>query len=547
MAKFALFVIVAACILLRNSVVGEKLAKRQSCNTADLPSACRPILASGVFGAAFADSTNFVNNYCGDMCGQPLYNYLKNCDAGSNNTTMFDFFCSSNAAREQCLQQTLTAQDSLLDACANPFQGTTCNATCESALATANESLGCCLFSYYAVTGGLSGANLIFDFCGEDLKMLCVGGVSGQTLQFPTPAVNPECEEFVDDVDESCRYLLGDDPTILAISDLDGFCGEKCGPEIYQFNRNCDEQTGGNASVFSDVLCARNNEDKQCNEYLNNFHALGFEACNGIGVTCPAECSTALKQGQATFGCCLPSLLQLFSGVDISKYSAILSTLCKVDIDSNCLGAFSGKPAPPPAIEPTEKPTSARCGSLRNAIPATCQDVSTIDTIFFLAYSNHSAFHDRFCKGNCASPVYEYINECVNSTEAVYIDFLCSQTPSGTQCVNILSDESLDTVLEGVCRDATDKQCSRDCQVSVEGFAKTYGCCLFTYSALDTNVTHANGLYAQCGADNPGLCTGGISNAAINAPEGEVENAAVGTIFRPTLLLISCLAFTITM
>ena len=164
-----------------------------------------------------------------------------------------------------------------------------------------------------------------------------------------------------------------------------------------------------------------------------------------------------------------------------------------------------------------------------------------------MAYSDPDGFQDSFCNADCAKPVYDYINECVNSTEAVYIDFLCSQTPSGTQCVNILRDQSLDTVLDGVCRDATDKQCSRDCQVAVEAFAKSYGCCFFTFSALDTNVTYTNGLYAQCGADNPGLCTGGITNAAINAPEGEVEDATVGTIFRSTLLLILCLACILTM
>ena len=550
MAKCALFVTVAACILLENSVVGVKLAKRQSCNPADLPSACRPILTTTIFGAAIADQTNFVDDYCGDTCGEPLYNYFKDCDAGSDNATVFDFFCSSNAAGEQCLPLTLSAalaEDSVFFDCLNPIQGTTCNATCESALAAANESLGCCLFSYYAVTGGLSGANLIFDFCGEDLKMLCVGGVSGQTLQFATPAVDPECEEFVDDVDESCRYLLSQDPTVLAISDLDGLCGNKCGPELYQFYRDCDGRTEGNSSIYSDVLCARNSENKRCGELLFSFDMLNFEACDGLPFTCPAECSTAFQQGQATFGCCLSSFFQLFSGEDTSLYTQIVSTVCKVEVSSNCLGGFSGKPAPPPAAEPTEKPTSARCSSLLNAIPATCQDVSTKDLIFVSAFSNPAGFQESFCNGDCAKPVYEYINECVNSTDAANIDFLCSQTPSGTQCVNILRDQSLDTVLDGVCRDATDKQCSRSCQVAVEGFAKTYGCCLFTYSALDTNVTYTNGLYAQCGADHPGLCTGGITNAAINAPGNEVEDAAVGTIFSTTLLLTLFLAFVITM
>ena len=492
MAKYALFVAVAACIVLKTSVFGAQLAKRQSCDTADLPQACLPILASGVYGAAFANSTNFVDNYCDDTCGEPLYNYFKDCDAGSDNATVFDFFCSSNAAGEQCLLHTISANDSFF-ACAEPIQGTlACNSTCESALAAANESLGCCLFSDYAVTGGLSYANQIFNLCGKEYKMLCVGGVSGQTLQFPTPAVDPECEEFVDDVDESCHYLLGDDPTILDITDIDGFCGNECEPDIYQFNRDCDEQTGGNASVFSDVLCARNSENKWCDEFLMEFFMLGFEACVDIGNTCPENCSTALQKGHATFDCCLPSLLELLFGANITEYAPIL---CKIEINSKCLGGFSGKLGPPQATElrptplpateptrpassatePTEKPTSMRCGSLFNAIPAMCQNMSSFHSI-----SNLDGFNDRFCKGNCAKPVFEHINECVNTTNAAYIDFLCSQTPSGTQCVNILSDKTLDIVFDGVCRNATDKQCSQQCHVALEGFAKTYGCCLFT-------------------------------------------------------------------
>ena len=310
---------------------------------------------------------------------------------------------------------------------------------------------------------------------------------------------------------------------------------------------------------YSDVLCARNSENKLCGELLFSFDMLNFEACDALPFTCPAECSTALQQGQATFGCCLLSLLQLVSGVNITQYAP---KLCKTEIHSNCLGGFSEKPASPqatelrptpsPTTEPTrpassatestEKPTSMRCGSLFNAIPAMCQNMSSFHSI-----SNLDGFNDRFCKGNCAKPVFEYINECVNTTNAAYIDFLCSQTPSGTQCVNIiLSDKTLDTVFEGVCRNATDKQCSQQCHVALEGFAKTYGCCLFTYYALNTNVTYTNGLYAQCGADNPGLCTGGISNAEINAPGSEVKKGAAYSVFSSIVLLIQCLAFTIT-
>ena len=66
------------------------------------------------------------------------------------------------------------------------------------------------------------------------------------------------------------------------------------------------------------------------------------------------------------------------------------------------------------------------------------------------------------------------------------------------------------------------------------------------YYALNTNVTYTNGLYAQCGADNPGLCTGGISNAEINAPGSEVKKGAAYSVFSSIVLLIQCLVFTLT-
>ena len=125
MTKCALLVTVAACLLLRNPILGAKLSKRQSCDITVLPSACVRILSSTTVDAAFADPTNFVDNYCGDTCGEPLYNYFKDCDAGSNNATVFDFYCSSNAAGEQCLPLTLsavTAQDSVFYECAEPIQ-----------------------------------------------------------------------------------------------------------------------------------------------------------------------------------------------------------------------------------------------------------------------------------------------------------------------------------------------------------------------------------------------------------------------------------------
>ena len=94
---------------------------------------------------------------------------------------------------------------------------------------------------------------------------------------------------------------------------------------------------------------------------------------------------------------------------------------------------------------------------------------------------------------------------------------------------------------DGVCKDATDKQCSQLCQTAFKELNKVYGCCLFSYIALDTNVTYSNHLWGQCGVDNPGLCDGGISNAPISTPGSEAKGAALGTVFSSIFLLIPAL------
>ena len=471
--------------------------------------------------------------YCGDDCAQPLYSYFRDCDVpGSKNATTFDFFCSSNAAGNRCLPQLFGGQVSFTSSCADPIQETTCDDTCKTALAAAYDVLGCCLFSYYAVIGDLEGADALFTFCSEDPNTLCTGGVSGETLQFPTPAVNPECEEFVDDVDDSCRYLLSEDILGAALFSLDDTCGDKCGPDLYQFSRDCDEKTESSNASAIDALCAVNDKGQRCGEFFLQIAGVTTACADIEGLSCPEKCRNALEQAQEMYGCCLPSLASVFFGEDFSIYATFLSTLCGVQFGDECAGRFTGNdPTDPP-------PTNAMCNNLRNAIPAVCQPFSNIYYILLSASSDPDGFQTKFCKSECAGPVYDYINECVNKTEATILDFLCSTTPAGTNCANIANDTALDTALDGVCKDASNRQCSQGCQSALEGFNKVYGCCLFTSSALDTNVTYTNGLWAQCGADNPGLCTGGITNTAVGAPEGEVESSALATALGSTLLLI---------
>ena len=516
------------------------VAKRQLCDLTNVPEECRPLLSSTIDDSAFFNQSHFIGTYCGANCAYPLFEYFRNCDIDAMNATRFDFYCASNAAGNRCIQAVLTAISyNSFTSCVDPLQGESCKSTCKHALATGYDSLGCCLFSFYAIEESLVRASAVFSRCSEEPRTLCVGGASGETLQIPpTVTVNPECEKLVKNVDESCRYLL------MEVSDalfLDELCGATCGPQIYQFYVDCDEKTGVSNASAIDVFCAVNSREVTCGILFESFTQLLVDldsVCSAIDeLTCTVECRTAIQQGQAAIGCCLSSLAQHFS--DDNMYTHI-DAICGLDTFRNCIGHFSGKPAPPPPTKPTVGPTmsSARCTRLRNTIPETCQDVSTVESIS-ISFFSYDGFKDTFCNSNCAKPAYEYIVECVNQTEGSYIDFLCSESLSGTDCINVLRNETVTGIDEGVCKDTSGKQCSQDCKAALNGFNREYGCCLFTYFALDTNLSYTNGLWAQCGLDNVILCTGGISNAIINAPRGsEPEKSAASATFSSTLILI---------
>lgn len=204
MAKFIPLLIVTICGLLpTEKVQGARLAKRQSCNIDDIPQECRTILDTTIDLAAFFQGSDFITTYCGPTCGETLYNYFRDCDIGSNNATKFDFYCSSNANGDRCwpaLLEEIVAKDSYSSSCENitfTNGGSTCSPECTMALNTAYEKLGCCLFSFTAVTIGIDAAYVFLGFRGGDNPTaICDGGITGEPLMVPTD-VNPRCQDLV--------------------------------------------------------------------------------------------------------------------------------------------------------------------------------------------------------------------------------------------------------------------------------------------------------------------------------------------------------------
>ena len=190
MAKCATNLVAVVFAILLNSVFGAK------CDINTVPETCRPVLSQTIDGAALASPTTFINRYCGDTCAKPLYNYFKNCDARSNNATKFDVFCSSNATTggQRCLPQVragIVANNSFLLSCAIYIDldavamgKLRCASSCKTALAAAHDTLGCCLYSFYAAILGPRNATKVFSLCSEDPRTPCVGGVSGKIIDF---------------------------------------------------------------------------------------------------------------------------------------------------------------------------------------------------------------------------------------------------------------------------------------------------------------------------------------------------------------------------
>ena len=159
-----------------------------------------------------------------------------------------------------------------------------------------------------------------------------------------------------------------------------------------------------------------------------------------------------------------------------------------------CIGGISRQPVAVPS-QPTVPPTVATCNSQYEAIPEGCGDVFS-----YLPLANRA-----------------------------YTDPVCAR---------LVSDPTFLAAVDGTCKDISDKQCSQLCQTAYQGFDKAYGCCLYTYSALDSNVTYSRALSAQCGVDDPDLCDGGISNAPISAPGSDVESAALATVLYSSIPLL---------
>ena len=516
--------------ILTGSAVQARLSKRQNSDCVDFggPVECSSFSQSALDDVAFENPSQFVTDYCGATCGQPLYDYYKQCDedTGNNNATKLDFFCANsngNACIEAIFTELISGFSGVFIACVNVSSD--CFPECRSALSAAQARLGCCFYSYYALVGGPRYAAILFNLC-EISGDYCTGGLSNETLVFREDIdVDDECKEFVSDVPERCRYLL--EGALLEYfgyldRDLDGLCDGYCSNAVYQFYSRCDEVTEQENATQLDLLCANNNNDTRCgDEIIAEFSAGNpLDACGDFNESCPVECTNAFQQLLSNTGCCFYTYMAIEGSPTNARN---IFQLCGVETGDYCTGHFTNETIDPSDVGGGDK----ACQHLTQKLRSDCLSYTSIETLISIGYVNPD-FISNFCNSVCAIPVYDYFRECDLITRrhnAPYVDFLCAKNTADTDCVGILSDTSLFAVFDTTCEATTDKLCTDDCSDALQQPATDWGCCLFTFTALNDNITYTEGIVEQCKLpENIGLCSGAFSGGPVKVPTGFVDS-----------------------
>ena len=500
-----------------------------------IPESCRSLLESSLDDAESGGSSALVENYCNDTCAQPLYDYFRECDkvTGFSNATRFDFFCSSNSTGGLCIPA-LFADLSFTSECT--FESGACEDECKTALTTARDSLGCCVYSYFAVAAGPTVAAFIYSLCGLGEQDLCDGGVTGAPLQFfEAPEIDPRCEDLVDSVPEACRYLTSSTYS-------EDMCDGNCAPDVYQFYRQCDAITGEYNSTVIDFYCARNDAGQRCGDVVFDAYKDNkdpFEACYGDdGSICPEACRSAITQAQTELGCCLITFFQVATE---EPDASLPFLLCGLEGGDTCVGHFSNESIGP-------RP-SGDCQSLQAALPPQCQGFVSVDILFGQALVNQNTFLTDFCNSECGEAVYNYHLQCdriSGSNDAAVVDFICSQNDDGAACAGVFSDPSVQAITFGPeCKDLSDEFCSDECSSILQQPSRTWGCCLFTFGALMNNITYAEGVAEQCKQPgNSNLCVGAFSGKPVAADPGDDKDGAT-MVVSSSVLVIAILTLTL--
>ena len=127
------------------------------------------------------------------------------------------------------------------------------------------------------------------------------------------------------------------------------------------------------------------------------------------------------------------------------------------------------------------------------------------------------------------------------------MDFLYAKNTAGAECAGLLSNVSLIVTLgttyeattDTVCTDDCSDSCSDTCSIALQKSSGDWGCCVYTFHALNTNATFDDDVYDRCKVESPGLCEGALSGALISAPD--IEDVALTTAVSSAMLVATAM------
>ena len=154
-----------------------------------IPLECRNyIQIQAIEQYAFMDPDGFVSSFCVEECAKPLYDYFKECDEVSTNSTApyLDLLCTSNPAGTECARiiSSEFVGNTLEGVCSTAKDSNVCPMGCSAALQEINDDFGCCFFSRISILEGTAEANEILrEKCSVAVPGPCErGGLSGEVI-----------------------------------------------------------------------------------------------------------------------------------------------------------------------------------------------------------------------------------------------------------------------------------------------------------------------------------------------------------------------------
>ena len=472
----------------------------------------------------YSNPDSFLSDFCESDCAKPVYEYFADCnDIGFAN--FLDLSCTKNSEDTNCVK--LYTDNNLITVsqgvCVEVSEEQ-CSSECSSALQDLSMEWGCCVYTYSIIVTNITFTNGVWSQCGASVPGVCEGALSGERTDVPG-SEGDACVDLRDAIPDGCDTdQLSLENLIYSNPDrfLSDFCESDCAKPVYDYFVECKDI--GSPNIL-DLSCTKNSEETNCVKLYtdDNFIAVSQGICVEVSEEqCSAECSGALQDLSMEWGCCVYTYSIIETNITFTNG---VWSQCGASVPGVCEGALSGERTDVPGSE------GDACVDLRDAIPDGCDtDQLSLEN---LIYSNPDRFLSDFCESNCAKPVYDYFVECKDIGSPNILDLSCTKNSEETNCVKLYTDDNFIAVSQGICVEVSEEQCSAECSGALQDLSMEWGCCVYTYSIIETNITFTNGVWSQCGVSVPGVCEGALS----------VDSSAVSIVANSysTLLLFATL------